>query len=93
MKFTTNRKIQFSLGEEPPESSGDIQLPPKTPAASPTPSPKEVSTDQDQGLGSGSGSGSGSRIRIKKSKILFEQTKFKLEHQLRIGRKKEIFHE
>ena len=29
------------LGEEPPES-GDIQLPPKTPAASPIPSPKEV---------------------------------------------------
>ena len=29
------------LGEEPPESE-DIQLPPKTPAASPLPSPKEV---------------------------------------------------
>ena len=43
IKFTTNKQIQFSLGEEPPESSGDIQLPPKTPAASPTPSPKEVS--------------------------------------------------
>ena len=29
------------LGEEPPESE-EIQLPPKTPAASPLPSPKEV---------------------------------------------------
>lgn len=28
-------------GEEPPES-GDVQLPPKTPAASPIPSPKEA---------------------------------------------------
>ena len=63
IKFTTNKKIQFSLGEEPPESSGDIQLPPKTPAASPTPSPKEVSTHQDQDQDQGSGSGSGVRIK------------------------------